>query len=262
MEMALCSGPAALPQPGTTKPSWDSLSSVKQSHAQILKSPRCPSGDLLAKLVAVYGKYGDLSSAVRAFATTPWPPDAFVFNSLIQAHVCNSLFLRSLAIYTEMLGHGVAPNKYTFPPLFKACSCATQLSCGKQLHAHSAKWGLTGDPFVAAALVDMYMKNGEVNGARRMFDGMTARDVVLWSTLLAGYSQNGQPEEALRVYEQMCRAGVAVDYAAVASAIAACSQLQQLHLGSSICSLNPSESIQNKKRKKESLPSSWALAYL
>ncbi|CAA7406126.1 unnamed protein product [Spirodela intermedia] len=230
METVLCSDPTALPQPGTTKPSWESLSSVKQSHAQILKSPRRPSRDLVAKLVAVYGKFGDVSSAVRAFAASPWPPDAFLFNSLIQAHVCNSLFLRSFIIYREMLDNGVAPNRYTFPPLFKACSCATQLTCGKQLHAHSTKRGLTGDPFVAAALVDMYMKNGEVNGARRMFDGMKTRDVVLWSALLAGYSQNGLPQEALQVYEQMRRAGVAVDNVAVVSAIAACSQLQELHL--------------------------------
>nr|DAD43049.1 TPA_asm: hypothetical protein HUJ06_001279 [Nelumbo nucifera] len=137
----------------------------------------------------------------------------------------------SLQIYLQMLELGVSPNRYTFPLLLKACSTSFMLSQGAQLHAHCVKFGLNSSPFVTVALMDMYMKNGLIDSARRLFDRMVERDVVSWNAFLSGYSQNGRPEEALGVYNRMRVAGVTVDFVAIASVISACSQLRFLHQG-------------------------------
>lgn len=79
--------------------------------------------------------------------------------------------------------------------------------------------------------MDMYMKNGEVESAQKVFDGMPVRDVVAWNALLTGYSQNGRAEEVLMVYDRMRRDGAHVGSVAVASIVAACSQLRLLHQG-------------------------------
>ncbi|MQM00228.1 hypothetical protein Taro_032962 [Colocasia esculenta] len=232
MATLLCADPPTLlPQPQTLD-SCKSLSSLKQLHAQILKSPNPSDPSLFARLVSSYGRLGDLNAAAMVFEQSPQDPDAFLFNSLIQSHVSNSSFLRPLEVYAQMLSCGAVPNKYTFPHLFKACAASSQASCGSQLHAQVIKLGFWGNQFVGAALADMYMKNGEVGEARKVFDGMVDRDVVAWNTMLTGYSQNGRPEEALEVYDRMRQVGVAVDYVAVASVLAACSQLRQINLGS------------------------------
>ncbi|XP_058079370.1 pentatricopeptide repeat-containing protein At2g01510, mitochondrial-like [Magnolia sinica] len=215
-----------------TVDSCRSLSTLKQTHAQILKSP-APSPDLslTTKLVASYGRFGDLGSSISAFNRCGRAPDAFLFNSLIQAHIFNSLFGSALRIYVRMVEDGIVPNRFTFPLLFKACSSSFMISSGVQLHGHVVKSGLESNPFVAVGLVDMYMKNGAIGSARMVFDGMAERDVVAWNALLTGYSQNGMPAEALGVYNGMREAGVDVDFVAVASVIAACSQLRSIHQG-------------------------------
>ncbi|KAE8665805.1 hypothetical protein F3Y22_tig00112528pilonHSYRG00036 [Hibiscus syriacus] len=54
------------------------------------------------------------------------------------------------------------------------------------------KEGVKGDDVhVVSALVDKYVKNGNFYDARNAFDGMTARNVVSWNTLIVGYAQHG-----------------------------------------------------------------------
>ncbi|KAE8733315.1 hypothetical protein F3Y22_tig00001349pilonHSYRG00082 [Hibiscus syriacus] len=52
-----------------------------------------------------------------------------------------------------------------------------------------------GDVHVVSALVDMYVKNGNFCDARNAFDGMTARNVMSWNTLIVGYAQHGDVEK-------------------------------------------------------------------
>ncbi|XP_042475690.1 pentatricopeptide repeat-containing protein At2g01510, mitochondrial-like [Macadamia integrifolia] len=218
--------------------SFDSCKSpflLRQLHAQILKSPHNPSNlNLATKLVASYGKFGDLESAHLVFDRYPRYPDAFLFNSLIQAHISNSLFLKAIDIYVQMIEVGTFPNQYTFPLLFRACASSFMLHQGIQIHAHAAKFGFISNPFVVVSLMNAYMKNGVVDIARQLFDGMVDRDIVSWNALLTGYSQNGWPEEALEVFNRMREENVDANFVSVASVIAACSQLRFLNQGKSI----------------------------
>ncbi|KAL5994856.1 hypothetical protein ACLOJK_024913 [Asimina triloba] len=232
--MAVACDDLVLPSPisSQTLDACSSLLLLKQSHAQILKLPaRSLDRSLTTKLVACYGRLGDLDSAVLAFDRCGGERDAFLFNSLIQAHIFNSLYRSALRVYVRMLEEGIAPNRFTFPLLSKACSYASLISPGTQLHGHVVKLGLASNMFIAAGLVDMYMKNGLARNARRMFDGMDERDAVSWCALLTGYSQNGLPDLALDVYNHMRGTGVNVDFVAVASVITACSQLRCIHQG-------------------------------
>ncbi|KAK8959898.1 Pentatricopeptide repeat-containing protein [Platanthera guangdongensis] len=179
----------------------------------------------------------DPSAAVSALDRSPQTLDAFQFNSLIQFYIRSSRFLWAIQLYPEMIYRTVFPNQYTFPLLLKACSLSFELSIGKQLHSHCLKLGFLVNLFVAVALMDMYMKNGEVQSGRRVFDGMSERDIVAWNALVTGYAQNGKPEEALLVYNRLRSSGSVVGQLSIASIIIACSQLHLLHQGKLIHSL-------------------------
>lgn len=79
--------------------------------------------------------------------------------------------------------------------------------------------------------MDMYMKSGESFDAEKVFDGMGERDGVAWNAMVTGLVQSGRAEEAVEVFERMRREGVGVGCVAVASVVAACSQLRVLHQG-------------------------------
>ena len=65
---------------------------------------------------------------------------------------------------------------------------------------------------MGSAVVDMYCKCGSVMDAHQMFDKMSERDVVSWSSMIAGYAMHGHAEDALRLFKKMQEAGARPDY--------------------------------------------------
>lgn len=60
---------------------------------------------------------------------------------------------------------------------------------------------------------------------------MEEKSLVSWNTLIAGYSQNGLPDEALLLFRQMLSDGAQPDEISINSVFGACSQLSALRLG-------------------------------
>ena len=49
----------------------------------------------------------------------------------------------------------------------------------------------------------MYAKCGLSSRAREVFNNLLVRDVVVWSTLIEGYTENEQNDKALELSEHM-----------------------------------------------------------
>lgn len=56
--------------------------------------------------------------------------------------------------------------------------------------------------YVWNALVGMYAKCGELEDARRVFDGMPARDVISWNAMVSGYASASMWGEAFELLQQ------------------------------------------------------------
>lgn len=54
----------------------------------------------------------------------------------------------------------------------------------------------------------MYVKCGEMQDARRVFDGMNQRNVVSWSAMVAGYARQGLVDDTMEIFNQMRESGV------------------------------------------------------
>uniref|UniRef100_A0A0D9ZTD6 Pentacotripeptide-repeat region of PRORP domain-containing protein n=1 Tax=Oryza glumipatula TaxID=40148 RepID=A0A0D9ZTD6_9ORYZ len=52
-------------------------------------------------------------------------------------------------------------------------------------------------------MLDGYVKAGQVDRARRLFDGMAAKNVVAWTCMVSGYCRAGHVEEARRLFDLM-----------------------------------------------------------
>ena len=72
---------------------------------------------------------------------------------------------------------------------------------GSQIHALVYKCGFEDDIIVAIALIDMYCKLGSLKHVRKIFNGVCAKDLLLWNTMVVGISQNGKGSEAVLVTE-------------------------------------------------------------
>jgi pentatricopeptide repeat protein len=91
-----------------------------------------------------------------------------------------------------------------FVALLKGYAQCKDAEGARRLHAILvANGGLRADLFIGSALIDAYAKCGCLARARQAFDRLCARNVVTWNTLITGYVEQGDAQEALECRKRM-----------------------------------------------------------
>lgn len=83
-------------------------------------------------------------------------------------------------------------------------------------------------------MVGGYAKNGEVVVGRELFEQMPVKNVVSWTSMISGYCQNGNYEDAIEVFLNMWEGEVRPNEVTVASVLPACARLGAMGLGERI----------------------------
>lgn len=190
-------------------------------------------------LLHMYMCCGEVNCGLRVFEDIPkW--NVVAWGSLISGFVNNNLFSDAIQAFREMQSVGVKPNETIMVDLLVACGRCKDIAAGKWFHGLLQELGL--DPYrqskadfnviLATSLIDMYAKCGDLRTARYLFDGMPERNLVSWNSIITGYSQNGDAEEAMCMFSDMLTSGIAPDKVTFlsiirASMIQGCSQLGQ-----------------------------------
>ena len=76
----------------------------------------------------------------------------------------------------------------------------------------------------------MHGKMGCLYNARKIFDGMPMKDVVLWSSIISCYIENEEASEGLDLFHRMICQGVEPDSVKMLSVAEACCDLGFLRL--------------------------------
>ncbi|KAK4362715.1 hypothetical protein RND71_017956 [Anisodus tanguticus] len=132
----------------------------------------------------------------------------------------------ALELFSAMLKneYSVFPNAYTISCALVACARLSSLRIGRQICAYVLRQGYEPTMvFVANCLIDMYAKSGDVDAARLVFDNMSQRNTVSWTSLMTGYGIHGRGEEALQVFNMMRGAGLHIDGLTFLVVLYACS---------------------------------------
>lgn len=132
---------------------------------------------------------------------------------------------KALKLFYDMHYSGELPCEFTLVGVINACSDACAIVEGRQMHGYSLKLGYELQLYVLSALVDMYAKCGSIVDARKGFECIQQPDVVLWTSIITGYVQNGDYEGALNLYGKMQLGGVIPNDLTMASVLKACSSL-------------------------------------
>lgn len=211
-----------------------SLSKTKILHAHAITSGILHSSnfiDLQSKLAVSYAFCGYVPLARKLFDELS-DRSLFLWNAIIKMYVDRGLHFDALRMFYSMINSGKCwPDKYTFPLVIKACSEMSMLDVGVLIHGRALVSGFSSNMFVQNSLLAMYMNCGKLELARWVFDVMPERSVVSWNTMISGWFQNGQPEEALVVFNRMMDARVEPDSATMVSVLPTCGYLKELELG-------------------------------
>ncbi|KAI3672655.1 hypothetical protein L6452_38752 [Arctium lappa] len=122
----------------------------------------------------------------------------------------------------------------TYVPLLQKCVKKNSFQEAQIIHGHIMKSGTQEDLFVMTSLVNVYGKCGVMEAARKVFDTLSKRNVVTWTSLMSGYVHNSQPEAAIRVFLDMLENGSYPTNYTLGIVLSACSLLYDVKLGKEV----------------------------
>lgn len=233
-----------------------------QIHALIAKSRYSSDVYMGSALIDMYSKCGVVARAQRTFDGMGLR-NIVSWNSLITCYEQNGPAGKALEVFVRMMNSGIEPDEITLASVVSACASLSAIREGLQIHARVVKRDkFRNDLVLGNALVDMYAKCRRVNEARLVFDRMPLRDVVSetsmvsgyakaasvkaarlmfsnmmernvvsWNALIAGYTQNGENEEAVRLFLLLKRESIWPTHYTFGNLLNACANLADLKLG-------------------------------
>ncbi|KAI9118695.1 hypothetical protein K1719_010140 [Acacia pycnantha] len=136
-----------------------------------------------------------------------------------------------LDLFRKMCCAGLKASVATILCLLTASGNIANFVLGKSLHGHCIRIGFGSDLNVLTALIDMYAKTGHIDLARKVFDGLAERDVVLWNCLTSNYGRIGLVEEALSLIQQMRLQGVKPNSSTLSGLLSACPASGAIQVG-------------------------------
>ncbi|CAN6311678.1 unnamed protein product [Urochloa humidicola] len=205
--------------------SMQSISLGKELHAQIIKNCMEDNLQIGSTLVWLYSKCGVHTYAARILEAMP-DRDAVAWTAMISGYNNLGHNVEALKSLDEMLWDGVTPNTYTYSSALKACARLEALRDGRRIHGVVNKTQAFSNIFVGCSLIDMYMRCGKVDEARRVFDAMPEHNLVTWKVMITGFTQNGLSEEALKYMYLMRQEGYDVDDFVLSTVLTSCGDLR------------------------------------
>ncbi|XP_024532206.1 pentatricopeptide repeat-containing protein At3g24000, mitochondrial [Selaginella moellendorffii] len=181
-------------------------------------------------LISMYTRCGSLESARRYFYSIE-KKELGAWNTMLAAYAQFDKGKDALFLYKNMLLEGFTPDRFTFSSVVDSCASLGALREGKFIHECSTSCGFEKDVILGTALVNMYAKCGSLADAKKSFDGISNKDVVSWSAMIAASAQHGHAEEALELSHLMNLQGIAQNEVTASSVLHACSHGGRLYEG-------------------------------
>ncbi|ERN09222.1 hypothetical protein AMTR_s00014p00257090 [Amborella trichopoda] len=213
------------------------INHAMQLHANLLKTgPFHTQTPSLIKLLTftALSHHGNIHYAHAILTSIP-NSTSHLWNTIIRGYSISSEPKEALLLFCKMLNQGSpSPDNYTYPFLLKSCARLHAPEEGRQIHAVTFKTDLQSDPFVQNSLIYMYSNCKEPDASHKVFDKMDHRDVVSYTSMIAGYVDNRRSVKALDLYGKMEREGISPNEATLLALLGACASTGALSIGQKI----------------------------
>lgn len=204
----------------------------RKVHCQIVKVGG-PDSFVLTGLIDMYAKCGHIDWSSIVFEGIV-DKNVVSWTSMIAGYVQNDCAEEGLVLFNRMREALVESNQFTLGSIITACTKLRALHQGKWVHGYAIKNVVELSSFLATSFLDMYVKCGQTRDARMIFDDLPTVDLVSWTAMIVGYTQVGQPNEALRLFADKIRFDLLPNSVTAASVLSSCSVSCNLRLGMSV----------------------------
>lgn len=153
-------------------------------------------------LVDMYAKCDDIESASKLFREMP-TRNIVSWNSILSGLVSNEKYPEALSLFDSMSKEGIEADEVTMVNLLQTCKHFCDPIHCKSIHSIIIRQGYETNDLVISSLIDAYAKGNLITLAWNLFNQAKRRDTVTWSTMIAGFTHCGMPDEAIAVFQEM-----------------------------------------------------------
>ncbi|XP_068319027.1 pentatricopeptide repeat-containing protein At1g50270 [Pyrus communis] len=205
-----------------------------QFYAHIVKFGLSSDQFVKNSLISVFSGCGCLESACQVFDEST-QKDVISWTALIDGYVKNDQAVEAMKCFMEMRLMGIRVDEVTIVSVLCAAGMAGDIWFGRWLHGFYVETGrVQWDVYIGSALLDMYMKCGYHDDARKVFKELPIKNVVSWSALIAGYVQCKRYKDALLGLKYMLSEHVKPNQFTLTSVLTCCADLGALDQGRSV----------------------------
>uniref|UniRef100_A0A0E0BP83 DYW domain-containing protein n=1 Tax=Oryza glumipatula TaxID=40148 RepID=A0A0E0BP83_9ORYZ len=184
-------------------------------------------------LINLYTKCGQNDCARRVFDAMS-VRSIISWNTMIAGYTHNREDVEALKLFSRMHREGTQMTEFTLSSTLCACAAKYAIIECKQLHTIAIKLALDSSSFVGTAFLDVYAKCNMIKDACWVFENMPEKTSVTWSSLFAGFVQNGLHEEVLCLFQSTQREGMQLTEFTVSSILSTCASLALIIEGTQV----------------------------
>jgi pentatricopeptide repeat protein len=143
------------------------------------------------------------------------------WSAMASAYLQTGDWMEVFALFSSMRETEQPMDSVVLANLITAAMLFGNNLVAKGVHALAIKVGFDRQEDLAASLVNLYSKCGNLLAAREVFDSLQWKSVIMWTSMLNGYVECGYPDEALATFDAMLCAKVEPNKATVLAVLSA-----------------------------------------
>ncbi|VAI28907.1 unnamed protein product [Triticum turgidum subsp. durum] len=178
------------------------LSEGKEIHAYALRRWFLPNVSLCTSLITLYGACCHLEYSRRVFHAMD-KKTVRAWTALVDAYLKNRDSSTAIEVFRSMLLSNRRPDAVAITRILSACSDIGALQLGKEVHGQVLKLRMEPLPLVAAELVNMYGRCGDLKAAQRVFNRTDSKGSLTCTAIIEAYAINQRHKEALDLFSWM-----------------------------------------------------------
>ena len=177
-------------------------SAIGLLHAKAVKSGSFQNLSVANYILSLSVKSQYLDYAQKAFDEIP-DRDVRTWTILMSGYARIGASRMVLDLFRGMQIEGVLPNQYTLSSVLKCCSSVSDLQTGKGIHGWILRNGINLDVVLENSILDVYVKCGDFDYAKKLFELMVEKDAVSWNIMVGAYLHVGDMEKSLNMFRSL-----------------------------------------------------------
>eukprot|EP01083_Nonionella_stella_P004631 13445_1 len=244
------------------------------------QKPESCSIEVVTTLIDCYGHFGDTKQAHHIFKSIPDNvKTSACYNAMMNAFCDSEWNTECIELFTRIKTHKrLKPNSLSYTIALKACTQATLLHAGMDIHEHLRDYSsdLLFDIPILICLIGMYGKCGQLDACKAIVNEFKRADfkqyrseIRVWNAMIHAFGRNGDIKDAMKTYYIMTDGiGLIADYKTFIVLLNSCSHSGEVALAQNVWQNEINEEMKTQVvaayidciSRKEYLQEAYALA--